>query len=331
MKIFRKALFLLFTAVILFSSPIMTAEAAKGDCTVVMVTEAGNYVKTFTGAEVSESLSENPAALTEWMNFLEVTLNGTRSKPVIKPEGIASKANIIALNKELLSQDIKVSMQSGTRKIIFAINPYLLYTEDLTDPSDYSAINFKIASFSTKYKPNIDREINVALSASRINGTIVQPGELFSASNSFGPRTSANGYVKAAVYMDGEVVDGIGGGICQVSSTIFNTTLLAGIIPTQRYNHSMHVSYLSPGLDATIVSGQKDFQFVNPYAYPIYIEALARQGVLTISFYSNAAALGGFSYMPSTEGAPKNINTYLNKYFDGAVLEKIYIGNSRYK
>lgn len=141
----------------------------------------------------------------------------------------------------------------------------------------------ELASFSTKYDAKEERAVNVELAAQRIDGIVVQPGETFSFSNSIMSRTTENGYVMAPSYAAGKVVSSVGGGICQVSSTLYVTMLLSSIPATQRYAHSLEVDYVPKGLDAAIVEGVKDLRFKNPYDYPICIHASAKNGTVTIS------------------------------------------------
>lgn len=140
----------------------------------------------------------------------------------------------------------------------------------------------EIASFSTKYNTEEARAINVELASQRINGIVIQPGETFSFSNSIMSRTTENGYVMAPSFAAGKVVSSVGGGICQVSSTLYVTMLLSSIPATQRYPHSLQVDYVPEGLDAAIVEGVKDLRFKNPFDYPIRICSTAKNGTLTV-------------------------------------------------
>ena len=94
----------------------------------------------------------------------------------------------------------------------------------------------------------------------------------------------SNGYVVAPSFASGRVVSSVGGGICQVSSTIYVSMLLAGIAPSQRYAHSLPVDYVPKGLDSAIVEGYKDLTFTNKFDFPIVINATTQEGVLTVSF-----------------------------------------------
>lgn len=141
-----------------------------------------------------------------------------------------------------------------------------------------------ISSYTTAFDPSESRAVNIALSASRINGMVIQPGQKFSFSDSIGARTAENGYVIAPTFVNKETVPGIGGGICQVSSTMYAAMLEGGIKATQRYAHSKPVTYIPVGMDATIVAGQKDLTFTNNFDYPITINAVVDGGTVTVSF-----------------------------------------------
>ena len=140
-----------------------------------------------------------------------------------------------------------------------------------------------LGSYSTDYNDAIQRATNVELAASRINGVVVQPGASFSFSSTILPRTAANGYVEATVISGGEFTNGMGGGVCQVSSTLYAAMLNANIPATERHPHSLPVSYMPEGMDATISGTAKDLKFKNIFNYPIGISATTADGTLTVS------------------------------------------------
>jgi vancomycin resistance protein YoaR len=126
--------------------------------------------------------------------------------------------------------------------------------------------------FSTQFNAeDVKRSINVKLAADKINGQILQPGETFSFNETVGPRDKASGFQEALEFFDGELVPGIGGGVCQVSSTIYNAALLANLDITERLNHGKPLSYIALGRDATVVYGVIDFKFVNSSNSPIML------------------------------------------------------------
>ena len=142
-----------------------------------------------------------------------------------------------------------------------------------------------LATYSTKYKQGINRASNIELSAGRLNGFVIQPKQEFSFSKSILPRTAENGYLSAPSYLNKQVVQSIGGGICQVSSTLYAALKSYGIPVTERHEHSLPVDYLPTGYDATVSEGTKDLRFVNNYSYPIRIQTETKDGVLTMSVY----------------------------------------------
>lgn len=131
-----------------------------------------------------------------------------------------------------------------------------------------------LGTFTTSYSTSGgSRSGNVSNGCSLINGTTLYPGEEFSTYEAVAPFTEANGYGMAGSYLNGQVVDSLGGGICQVSTTLYNAVLRAELEVTERYNHSMIVTYVDPSADAAIAeSSGKDFKFKNNLEYPIYIE-----------------------------------------------------------
>ena len=192
-------------------------------------------------------------------------------------------------------------------------------------------INIKISECSTSYVAGQDRSLNIEVAANRINGLILQPGQFFSYDMAILPRTSANGYGPGNAIIGGKYEKVTGGGICQVSSTLNNAVLRAGILPTERHNHSQQVHYLKSGLDATVSSGRMDYQFINTLQYPVYISGAAANGKLTISFYSNSAALGGMTYKTYVDGTEKKNTTYVVGYLDGIEVSRIKAYSSSYK
>lgn len=140
-----------------------------------------------------------------------------------------------------------------------------------------------IGSCTTSYVDNVPRAINVELAAQRINGVVVQPGGNFSFSATILPRTAANGYVQAPIYVSGKTGVGTGGGICQVSSTLYAAMVNAGLPATERHAHSLPVDYLPAGLDATIAGNYMDLKFTNTFSQPLLIQAYAEGGTLTVT------------------------------------------------
>ena len=132
---------------------------------------------------------------------------------------------------------------------------------------------------------NKNRTTNLILAAGKINGTVLLPGEEFSYNNVVGKRTVEAGYKNAATYSNGQVVDDIGGGICQISSTLYDAAVFANMDITVRRNHQFVTSYLPAGKDATVVWGSQDFKFKNSRKYPVRITATVSGGVATVQIW----------------------------------------------
>lgn len=192
-------------------------------------------------------------------------------------------------------------------------------------------IDTKLSEASTKFRANEDRAQNIRNAASKINGMIILPGQMFSADTAFGPRTVANGYGYGNVINGDTYVKGLGGGICQVSSTLNLAMLRAGIIPVEHHNHSHRSSYIGSGLDATISGASLDYRFINPYSYPIQIMAVTNGGVINISVYSNHNATGGIVYEPVVVGGKMSNTTHVVGKLAGVQVSDRIAYSSRYK
>lgn len=143
-----------------------------------------------------------------------------------------------------------------------------------------------LAKFSTNYNArDTDRTTNLRLAAEKINGTVLMPGETFSYNTVVGERTIAAGYKEAAMYQNGEVVDGLGGGICQISTTLYNAVLYSNLEIVERRNHQFVPSYSKAGRDATVVYGSIDFKFKNTRNYPVKILCTVSGGVAKCEIY----------------------------------------------
>jgi len=152
---------------------------------------------------------------------------------------------------------------------------------DISVPSQYTLLGV----YSTDYDATVARATNIAIAAKNVNGTVVAPGKTFSANQAIGQRTTANGFVTAPVFINKEHAMGIGGGVCQVSSTIYAAMKTAGISASERHAHSLPVNYLPTDWDATISWGSLDLKFVNKYSSNIVVYVTANNGKLTVALY----------------------------------------------
>lgn len=153
-----------------------------------------------------------------------------------------------------------------------------------------------ISTFTTNTTANSKRNTNVRLSCEAINGTVLKPGEEFSFNEVVGERTEEKGYQAAAAYSNGEVVQEIGGGVCQVSTTLYNAVIRSGLKTTVRRSHTYEPSYVTPGQDATVSYGGPDYKFVNNSNTAIGIRASYSDQVCTVSIYGIPVLEEGVKY-----------------------------------
>lgn len=159
-------------------------------------------------------------------------------------------------------------------------------TKPKGNPEELSKVKDLLGTFTTSYSSSgTSRTGNVENGTRLINATILYPGEVFSTYEKVIPFTAANGYYMAGSYLRGQVVDSIGGGICQVSTTLYNAVLRAELEIVERFNHSMTVSYVDLAADAAIAENYKDFKFKNNTDAPIYIEGYNKGKTVTFSIY----------------------------------------------
>lgn len=217
----------------------------------------------------------------------------------------------------------------------------------------------KLQEFSTRYDAsNWGRSENLKIATSKIDGTVLMPGQQFSFNGVVGERTVQAGYKNAAIFEGDQVVDGLAGGICQVSSTLYNVALLANLQIDERYNHSFKTSYLEFGRDATVVYGIKDFKFTNTRSYPIKIEGSAENGVMSFAIYGieedeeykiniipvvtssipyttqttvNYSLAPGAVRVIQGGSSGARVTTYKEMILNGAVVSKEAITNDTYK
>ena len=174
----------------------------------------------------------------------------------------------------------------GEEKETYTIPLKILYPSITTDAIGAEAFPDKLATYTSSYATsNANRSNNVALAASKINGTVLMPGETFSYNGTVGKRTIQAGFKEAGAYFNGQVVSEVGGGICQVSSTLYNSVLRANLEIVDRTNHMFPVGYVPIGTDATVSWGAPDFQFKNNRDYAIRIVATTRNKQVTVQIF----------------------------------------------
>ena len=161
-----------------------------------------------------------------------------------------------------------------------------LYPNVKTSDIGMEAFPDKLSTYSSSYATsNSNRSTNISLASSKINGIVLMPGDVFSFNGTVGKRTPQAGFKVAGVYVAGQVTSDYGGGICQVSSTLYNAVLRANLEIVERTNHQFDVGYVPIGTDATVSWGAPDFKFKNSRSYPIKIDITNYNKRITVSIY----------------------------------------------
>ena len=179
-------------------------------------------------------------------------------------------------SKQLLQED----------KDEYTIPLKVLYPDVTTNMIGTEAFPDLLSDFSTKYAAsNRNRTTNLILAANKINGTVLMPGETFSYNKIVGARTIQAGYKEAPIYVEGRVENGLGGGICQITTTLYNAVLYANLEVLERSNHQFVPSYAGASRDATVVYGAIDFKFKNNRDYPIKITCFVSNGIANFKIF----------------------------------------------
>lgn len=228
-------------------------------------------------ARVEGFIREQCAGITsDPQNAVITRKNGTF---VITP-GVSGKVADIAATKKLLDEALKEITGPVSVKAVVAVKE-----PDISE-ADLSTISDVLGTFSTDFSSSgAARSKNLANGAGKINGHVLMPGETLSGYECMSPFTTSNGYYTAAAYENGQVVDSVGGGVCQIATTLYNASLQAELEITQRQNHSMIVTYVKPSMDAAIAGTYKDIKVTNNYSTPIYVEGGTSGRTLTFTIY----------------------------------------------
>ena len=237
---------------------------------------------------------------------LPLGLNETAAREVLTAK--AEKLNNEAVDNGLIRENGQFQFIEGSsgvevnvEKSLMTIEDYLKNNWDGTDASldlvaevvepegtkeELAKVKDLLGSYTTNYSTSsAGRCANISVAAGKINGTVLYPGEEFSVGQTIGPLTAAGGYELAGAYENGQTVQSYGGGVCQVSTTLYNAVLKAELEVVERSPHSMVVSYVKPSMDAAIAGDYKDFKFRNDTEVPIYIEGGVYSGTIYFNIY----------------------------------------------
>lgn len=270
-------------------------------------------------------ISPENATLTRVSGKFNVT-GGRNGQTLNKKSAISETKKIVKSNIEglpkTISDGLKVEYTLDTKKPKYDRDALLMVKDVL-------------GTYSTRYKTVANRGRNIETGCKHINGSLLLPGETLSASGKMAPYTYQNGYVLGGAFANGKVVQDMGGGICQVSSTLYNAVLYAELEVVERQNHSLRVDYIPLSRDAAIAGNWKNLVFKNSSEYPIYVEGLFDKGVLTFNIYGheNRPANRKVDYKTVVLSSNNGIRAKLYKevYLDGRLTQSFPINSSYYR
>lgn len=240
----------------------------------------------------------------------DASFNVDGEKVTLSPSADGSTIDTAAAARSILSL---TATERAAIPLTTTVRPPALST----DAAKALQIKQKIVSYTTTFDAgNAPRVKNIDLMAKAINGRILHPEEVFSLNGATGPRTPAHGYQEANVIVDGELVPGLGGGVCQVATTIFNAAFNAGLDIVDRTNHSLFIDHYPTGRDATVNFGYQDLKFKNDTPYGILLRTSVNSRSITVALYSSP--LG--RTVESSAGPRTDPKPQPNKYVDDPTL-----------
>ena len=195
--------------------------------------------------------------------------------------------------------------------------------------ADLAAMDTVLSCYTTSFYPG-DRGDNIGLAADKLEGALIKPGASLSFNTLVGKRTREAGYKNAGVIVNGEPAIDVGGGVCQVSSTLYNAILLAGLTPVERTGHFIPSSYVPAGRDATVADDLIDFVFRNPLPHPVYLTVGNTGTRLTVFVLGTKADLKGQTISLITEGAALKPSLYRLWRQNGEIIDKEYLHTDSY-
>lgn len=256
---------------------------------VIKVEESANYIKNNIN---NLNLRDNPLELiTEKQSPKQIDLDAIYNEIHKEPVDAYYTQNPYSVFPSENGLDFEISLEEAKQllqeeKDEYTIPLKVLYPNVTTNMIGTEAFPDLLSDFSTKYAAsNRNRTTNLILAANKINGTVLMPGETFSYNKIVGARTIQAGYKEAPIYVEGKVENGLGGGICQITTTLYNAVLYANLEVLERSNHQFVPSYAGASRDATVVYGAIDFKFKNNREYPIKITCSVSNGIANFKIF----------------------------------------------
>lgn len=255
----------------------------------VKVDDSAKYIK----QAINDLKIENNSLelLTEDSTPKEIDLNAVYNEIHKEPVNAYYSQNPYVVHPSENGMDFSITLDEAKNMLKEEKDEYVvplkvLYPSVTTNMIGTEAFPDLLSEFSTKYAAsNKNRTTNLILAAKKINGTVLMPGETFSYNKVVGARTIQAGYKEAPIYVSGRVEDGIGGGICQITTTLYNAVVYANLDIVERSNHQFVPSYAGPSRDATVVYGAIDFKFKNNRDYPIKIACSVSGGIANFKIW----------------------------------------------
>ena len=247
---------------------------------------------------------------------------------------ITDGKNGYVVNEEALDESIKNALADGSFE-----NTEIQLAKKETEPKvtkeTLSKVNGLLGSFSTTHTADSNRNVNLQLAVNACNGKVLMPGEVFSYNETLGKRTKERGYRDAGVFINNKLVQDVGGGICQVSTTLYRAAMNANLRSVERTNHMLKASYSDYGLDATVAWGSLDYKFKNTYKTPIYIQAYMGGGKVTFNIYGNLEEKGNKTYeliatTPETVGNKIKVSSYQITKENGKEIKREFVATDYY-
>lgn len=265
---------------------------------IIVKGKAGYIIKT---EELKEKIYEQISNIHTNYQTIEIPVEYKEPEPINlqkiheeiykEPQDAYVQKNPTVVHPEVNGVDFKISVEEAEKLLKEDKEEYTIPLK-ITKPKKTinnlgeEAFPDLLATFSTRFDgSNYNRNTNIKLAAKKVNGTVILPGEKFSFNTIVGSRTIEAGFKEGTAYIGGKVVPDVGGGVCQVSSTIYNTALLANMQIVERSNHMFTTGYVAASRDATVYYGSLDFVFKNSRKYPIKMVASANGGVCKVSIY----------------------------------------------
>lgn len=321
----------------------------EGNNLIITPGKQGNVIDTKTSIEIIRNTISNLSNLDQPIELAvkpqepeKIDIEKIHTEIYKEPKDAYYTQNPFSVYPSENGLDFKISLEEA-KNILgdqtaeeYAIPIKTLYPKVTTNMIGSEAFPDLLSNFSTYYSSsNVNRTTNLRLAANKINGTVLMPGETFSYNKVVGARTIAAGYKEAPIYVSGEVVDGLGGGICQITSTLYNAVILANLDIVERTNHQFVPSYVKASRDATVVYGALDFKFKNNRNYPIKINCSVSGGVASFQIFGlkqdNDYQVEISSYETGRTATAIYSEAYKILKKDGKIISKHLLSRDTYK